>query len=243
MQHLVYDVYPCIKENAISRTPPSAWRSPHPLHNRVGTPVCVPIYPRTARDAVTHTSSRIQHRKRPSSRVTSAENTLNHGCTTYRTTRTEMGSRNPYSCNALPNLVVPPGLEPREMLQEDIPVLVHLLKNRIRNHYGRNWPPEDMQRAMTGLFQSGSVVQYTVWVDQPSSDPLPRQSQAYAAQPASRQQPGTAAGSCTPKRRPASAALFSAGKVPPHPPGVKHCPQLRPDEIVLTRHILLTQEN
>ena len=146
-----------------------------------------------------------------------------------------MGSQHPYQ-EFLPNLVIPPGLVPREMLQEDIPILVHRLKNTIRNHYGINWPPEDMQSAMTGLYQSGLVVRYTVWTDQPSPDPLPQQHQACAAQLTFGQQPGTSAGKNKPRGRPA--ALFSKGKVPPHPPGVMHCPHF-----ALTKHILLTREN
>ena len=250
----MYDVHPCTRKTpylgllqrgkTVNLDPHSPAFHPPPALPGGPPPVCIPTYPRTAHGAATHIIGLIQHPTRPSFRVISVESTPNCICITHRTTPTRMGSRsNPYSNNALPNLVVPPDLKPREMNQEDIPILVHLLKNGIRSHYGRNWPLEDMTPAMAGLFQTGSVVQYTVWVDQPPTDSLPRQSQTCAAQPASRQQPGAAAGSGTPKGRPTPATLFSRGKVPPHPPGVKHCPHLRTDEIVLTKHILLTQEN
>ena len=213
--------------------------------------MCIPPRPRTAHGAAPHITGPMQQPAWPSFRVTSGDTTTVHVSrtanfiyVTHRTATNNMGSRNnPYTNHVLPNLVAPSNLKPREISPERIPVLVNLLKKDIRSHYGERWNINDMTPVMEALFQTGRVVQYTIWENQQPPISPPRQGQPCAAQPAVQHQPGTATGDLTPRRRPGAAVLYSAGKVPPHPPGIKHCPLLTPEEITLTRHILLTQEN
>ena len=69
----------------------------------------------------------------------------------------------PDTNNTPPEIVIPPNLIPQEVRPDRIPKMVKLLEKSFQNHYGEHWNTVKDNSLMKTLFQTGRVVQYTIW--------------------------------------------------------------------------------